>query len=155
MFRVATKWILDYTEIGYKERLTILRLLPLSLYGELHDILLIDVMSDKYDFCWDGRLSFRNSVGTRSASTVLVDIERSRTAKSRQNFWWRSSRLANLLPSSLDMFDRVGLKKRLTTFYQQYFTREYDETRPCTWKVQCLCVNCSSTTIQLPRSTTI
>ena len=57
--KLATKWILG-TSSHYKERLQKLNLLPLSLYIELHDILvLLALLENKYDVSLGGEC-FKN-----------------------------------------------------------------------------------------------
>ena len=49
--RKATRWILSCNNINYKDRLIRLNLLPLSLYHEMHDILLLHkIINDQYNF---------------------------------------------------------------------------------------------------------
>ena len=48
--RKATSWIISNWEISYKQRLTTLKLLPLSYYFELHDLLmLISLLKGSYN----------------------------------------------------------------------------------------------------------
>ena len=46
--RTATKWMLN-SHIPYKCRLQKLRMLPLSLYTEMHDLLFISIVRNNYE----------------------------------------------------------------------------------------------------------
>ena len=54
-----------------------------------------------------------NLFNTRSAASSLFQVQRPKLKLCEQNFWFRSTRLANLAPSYVDITDIGSLKKGL------------------------------------------
>ena len=79
----ATSWILGLWE-NYNNRLKQLELLPLSMYFELHDaLLLLSIMQGNYNI--RKPVSIKNNPGndikTRQTSGNQINIEKTRTKK--------------------------------------------------------------------------
>ena len=80
----ATQWILNNT-IPYKERLKELNLLPLSMYFELHSLLLFCAITDhKYDIKTSEYISRNTNERTRQGSNSSFNIPKTRPQKDRQ-----------------------------------------------------------------------
>ena len=106
--RTAVKWVLAYVEPNYTVALKRLTLLPLSLYLELNDILLLsNIISNKIDFDWQPFLK------TSQRRNQLFDLTPISNDVQRQNFWYRSAKLANLLHPMTNLSQPEGLKARL------------------------------------------
>ena len=83
--RKATKWILFDNDLSYYQRLISVNMLPISLYMEVNDVLLLfKIINGKYDFKWDDYVTF--STGRHKFDVKHVNYERS-----RHNFWYRTS----------------------------------------------------------------
>ena len=134
----ATTWILNYS-IGYKERLRTLKILPLSMYIELHDILFLQsVMDGKYSVSEDSiPISLREST-TRQCSEF--ELNKNRISKTDENFWTRAPKLFNILHKQ---FRDNPTKKQLTESYFNYFENSYNQLDTCTWRVLCSCGSCN------------
>ena len=87
----AVKWVLANDEPNYNVALKRLNLLPLSLYLELNDILLLsNIISNKIDFDWQPFLK------PSQRRNQLFDVMPISNDVQRQKFWYRSAKLANL-----------------------------------------------------------
>ena len=130
----------------YKQKLTKLKLLPLSLYEEMHDLLtLSSIINNKFDINWHEYIGFSQYTGTRRASSPRMTTRQSNNKNCRQNFWYRTVKTVNFIdPKFIDFFDSDGLKTKLTSLFWAYFTQLYDENNPCTWRLNCDCTNCSA-----------
>ena len=121
----AVKWVLANGEPNYNVALKKLNLLPLSLYLELNDILLLsNIISNKIDFDWQPFLKpsqRRNQLF--DLMPILNDVQ-------RQNFWYRSAKLANLLHPITNLSQPEGLKARLLYQYWKYFEDTYNPPGP-------------------------
>ena len=95
----ATTWILNYS-IGYKERLRTLKILPLSMYIELHDTLFLQwVMDGKYSVSEDSiPISLREST-TRQCSEF--ELNKNRISKTDENFWTRAPKTFQYTPQTV------------------------------------------------------
>ena len=108
--RKATSWIISNWEISYKQRLTTLKLLPLSYYFELHDLLmLISLLKGSYNIKIP--IKTNNNEGLLSTrQNELITINKTRTRKADENFWKRTSYLLNIIRKvgnvDLDQIDK-------------------------------------------------
>ena len=80
--RKATRWILSCNNINYKDRLIRLNLLPLSLYHEMHILLLHKIINDQYNFHWRQFVQFKESTAPTRRTQFLAQ----NTYTSKQNF---------------------------------------------------------------------
>ena len=141
--RKATSWIISNWEISYKQRLTTLKLLPLSYYFELHDLLmLISLLKGSYNIKIP--IKTNNNEGLLSTrQNELITINKTRTRKADENFWKRTSYLLNIIRKvgnvNLDQID----KKYLTKIYWNYFFKSYSEVNLCSWAFNCSCGHCN------------
>ena len=110
----ATKWILS-SNIEYKERLCTLRLLPLSHYMEMHDLLmLIDIIENKFDYELERENEHART--TRQAVRVEFSVKRNRLTKSNDEFFQRTMILYNYVLRALK-----GARPAKTTLTQIYW----------------------------------
>jgi hypothetical protein len=154
--RRCSKWVLNYADMSYKERFFKLNLLPLSLNLQIIDLLTLSkIVNSSYDFDWSPHLRFYrgNQYSTRSSSRQIFEVDAVIKERFRQNFWYRTSRLANFLPSDTDFLNITGLKQRLLKLFWSYFTRRYDEDIPCSWRIGCTCTRCRETNPKLDELT--
>ena len=141
--RKATSWIISNWEISYKQRLTTLKLLPLSYYFELHDLLmLISLLKGSYNTKIP--IKTNNNEGLLSTrQNELITINKTRTRKADENFWKRTSYLLNIIRKvgnvDLDQID----KKYLAKIYCNYFFKSYSEVNLCSWAFNCSCGHCN------------
>ena len=141
--RKATSWIISNWEISYKQRLSTLKLLPLSYYFELHDLLmLISLLKGSYNIKIP--IKTNNNEGLLSTrQNELITINKTRTRKADENFWKKTSYLLNIIRKignvDLDQID----KKYLTKIYWNYFFKSYSEVNLCSWAFNCSCGHCN------------
>ena len=92
----ATSWILSGRNCTYKEKLIALKLLPLILYVELHDLLLLlSLLDNKFDI----KVSFeyQDFEKTRqSARGELKKAKKNRLRKTDENFLHRAKLLYSI-----------------------------------------------------------
>ena len=138
----ATKWILS-SNIEYKERLCTLRLLPLSHYMEMHDLLmLIDIIENKFDY--ELERENEHAQTTRQAVRVEFSVKRNRLTKSNDEFFQRTMILYNYVLRALK--GARPAKTTLTQIYWNFFNKCYSQTDKCIWKILCRCGNCNTMT---------
>ena len=143
MSRKATSWIISNWENSYKQRLTTLKLLPLSYYFKLHDLLmLISLLKGSYNIKIP--IKTNNNEGLLSTrQNELITINKARTRKADENFWKRTSYLLNIIRKvgnvDLDQID----KKYLTKINWNYFFKSYSEVNLCSWAFNCSCGHCN------------
>ena len=122
-----------------------LKILPLSLYQELHVVLLFaSILSGKVDIDWHNKYVSLSEIGNTRAQTT-------------RNFQCLNFGLKNatpifgcepvMLPIFYDFFKseilfKEDCKNKLLDLYFLYFHYEYDENISCTWRIVCGCTKC-------------
>ena len=138
--KLATKWILCSNE-SYKERLTNLKLLPLCLYIELHDLLyLLAIMRGDYDTTID--LQEKPPETTRQDTRGEFKIAKSRLQKTDDNFFRRTKSLYNLVIKVYKDYGQYLNKQTLLKIYN-FFEKSFAENNKCTWRILCRCGHCN------------
>ena len=121
--KLATKWILE-TSKTYTERLKDLNLLPLNLYMELHDILILIALLEN---CYDVEIERKPSESceiTRQSSRGESQIPKIRLQRTDDNFFRRVKHLYNCLIRACPTFSLRPSKATLTYYiYQKYFKK--------------------------------
>jgi hypothetical protein len=147
--RRATKFILHYSNIDYKERLVKLDLLPLSLRREICDVNLFQrCINGHYDMLLDNFVVFNTPVQdrpiTRSSSDHLKLIpQRCRTESHQLSFFHRIVPIWNQLPFHIrSALSFSSFKTQVHQFYQSIFSSKFDPTDTCTWITNCRCPRC-------------
>ena len=138
----AISWILNNWELNYKKRLGKLNLLPISLYIELHDLLLlIAFLSGNYNINIPITRNQNCDNQSDTRKFELLNINQTRTKKADTNFWRRFSQLLNIICKTTNIAIQSLSKKRLTELYWNHFSRHYSEANSCTWTFLCNCNN--------------
>ena len=137
--RKATKWITNGAA-DYKERLLRLKILPLSMYMEVHDILyLISVVEGNYEA---KNMPVTKSRGRLTRQQTELYIPQQRLKKCDENFWIRAPKLLNLVQRSLFANEIIN-KKRIAKLYHAFFRDRFNEIDSYSWRVLCPCGNCN------------
>ena len=93
----TSKWVLRYCPFGYKERLQKLKLLPVSLYHELHVLLtFISIVNDKFRLDWKSKVEIAKIDKRRSSVQYKCKEMKFKSYKQEGDFWLRATTLANL-----------------------------------------------------------
>ena len=139
--RNACKWIA--TDPNYKTSLQCLGILPLPMYIQLNNLLLLSkILNNHYDFNFSDRYPPKNDLAnTRSR---LFECTRPAKFVCEKNFCIHAKRLANLVPQKVDFTNTIGLKGRLLQLMWEHFEKRFDDSNPCSWKILCDCTrnNC-------------
>ena len=99
--------------IDYKKRLSELKLLPMSYYFELDDLLtLTTLLQGNYNI----QLSIKlNAMNTQQ--NELIAIDKSHTKKKDENFWARSNKVLNIISKCTNIELKDIDKQFLTKVY--------------------------------------
>ena len=136
----ATKWICSHGLNGYKSRLVKLGLLPISLYIELHDLLLFGkIIRGEYQIDWQDHVAtIQGKRPTRSTDHEnLQDIfynPVTNLSVCEENFWYRVVQLPSIIGKKVSIYS-TNLKAELTVYYQESFAIHYDCDDKKTWRV--------------------
>ena len=125
-----------------KEHLKVLRILPLPMYVQLKNLLLLSkLILGRYEACNLDKPYF-----TEFSRANLFQLRRPRKATCEQNFMYQTCRLANVL--KINLREGIGLKQRLLKIFCSKF-EQYNESDKCTWKLACDCTmnNCRKRTV--------
>ena len=132
----ATRWVLPH-RVNYKERLLFLNLLPILLYLQLLDLLILSkLIAGCFDFDSSAHLAYRIIFRQKK---LEFNVEHSRLSKRDTNFWCRGPRLVNKLPAAINFFNPIGLNGRIISFLWCFFSEKYNEKVSCSWKLACDC----------------
>ena len=129
----SLKWINNTSNNNYKELLYFCRILPLSFYLQLQDLLFLSKsLSGQFNFNIDQFVCMRNT--TRSLRSDNDLKFQPRLEICHQSFYYRTCALVNRLPQSLQFGNAAGLKNRLLNFLWHQFETSYNELVIDTWK---------------------
>jgi hypothetical protein len=151
--RQATKYLTNYRDMSYVERLRITHLLPLSYVRELFDIIFfynlaygrLNVDLDRY-YMMNRQMRRGRSVETNFG----ILVRRYNTHKASNFFTSRAYRLWINLPHQIKSIKPplnvkskpIRLKKELYKFYFEKTFRTFNVDNQCTWVSVCQCKNC-------------
>ena len=129
-------WIAPHIP-SYKERLYFLNILPLPMFIQLSNLLLLSkLLNGKYEV---------ESLQVPSYSIlhrkIVFQIKRPKKKTAEDNFFYHTCRLANVV--NVDLRETDGLKKKLLRIFWTNFN-SFDERNNCTWRLACDCTlkNC-------------
>ena len=100
----------------------------LSLFLRILDLLQLSTSSQQISNCVESPITVLNNWTTQAN----LPFPKSERKNGSLNFS-RSCRIANHLPSYVEFFSLMGLKKRITMFFWNYYQKRYAERSSCTW----------------------
>ena len=111
-------------KIPYKERRKELKLLPLSMYFELHGLLLFCSITDhKCDIKTSDYISRNTNKRTRQGSNSSFNIPKTRLKRTDDNFWTRNGTLHNILSKHIDLTTKENRKARIAQPFWKIFKK--------------------------------
>ncbi len=134
------KWITDYGNASYLEKLILPRILSLLMFLQLKDLLLLSKLyHDK-----DGILPLMETYEHQYArlKSRIFKFPKLRTEKFRENFYFRTAKVANNLPEEIDFFQPLGLKRRILSYMWKCLVMTFNERVVCRWIIFCDCNDC-------------
>ena len=85
-----TRWILSTSHHSYKKRLILLNIPPVSLYNEMHTLLLLaGILEGKFDVQWRDFVQLVES-SSRQSSNKTFKIPMKTKKAGMNNFWYRA-----------------------------------------------------------------
>ena len=139
---MATKWILN-CNLDYKGKLVKLKLLPLCLYVEMHNLLMyLSLVNSKYDISIAVESSKEEK--TRQHSRGEHAVNKNRLNKSDENFFHRTKLLHNIVIKLYEEYGNQLDKKSISKLYWDYFVRKFNYLNRCTWRIICECIHCNN-----------
>ena len=137
----VTNWIIPSIK-DYKDRLIKLDLLPVPLYLQMLDILLIlNICHGQYDFNLEGFLSLEQ--GPRREDRIIPVVQTTKFENAQQEFFTRTCRLIRFLPC-LDITKTFGLKPKILRNFWNFFETKYNQNNLRTWRIACRCPQCTA-----------
>ena len=136
----ALKWITGYRNASYFENMVSLRLLPLPMFLQLNDFLLLSKLYHDKENALPLIETYELQYGR--VKSRLFKIPKLRTEKFRENFYFRTAKVANNLPEEIDFSTPLGLKGRILSFMWDRLMLNFNERVVCTWTIFCDCSDC-------------
>ncbi len=146
--RRATKYMLGYADINYKDRLLKLNILPLTFRREILDLTFLFKCINNLNCVELSKHLARATPGRglRSAASDAISfkVPRTRTVAYEASYFVRVSKLWNLLDTDIRLSPSVGsFKVNLNKFYLNKLKSSFDPDDICSWSSCCLCTKCS------------
>ena len=136
----ALKWITGNRNTSYFENMVSLRSFPLPMFLQLNDLLLLSKLyHDKENAL---PLIETNEHQNGRVKSRLFKIPKLRTEKFRENFYFRTAKVANNLPEEIDFSRPLGLKRLILSFMWDRLMLNFNERVVCTWTIFCDCSDC-------------
>ena len=145
--RAATRYILDFPNKNYKERLAELTLMPLSYRRELFDVnFMFKCINNEYNVILSNYVSFTrdNTVNTRNTSDpTMLCIPKCNTTTFMKSYFNRMAHTWNSVPPHLrNCSDYSVFKPRMYRYCKQISDSLYNPDCSCTWFLHCDCGFC-------------
>ena len=116
----ATSWILGGRNCTYKEKLIAFKLLPLSLYVEMHDLLLLLwLLDNKFDI--KVHFDYQDFEKNRQNARGELKIAKNRLRKPDEKFFHRAKLLSNIFSKFLSNSPQLSSKKTVSVIYWNFF----------------------------------
>ena len=107
----VVKWILRQKVMPYPNQLRLLNILPLPMFMQLNDILLLSKLTEDDRF-----LPMLKQNPEKGRTNELFKLLKTRTEKARNDFFFRTCRLANRIEKYIEFNTKKGLKNRVLNF---------------------------------------
>ena len=145
--RSATRYILNYPDSDYRDRLIKLNLLPLAYRREVLDVTFFyKILNNLYHLNVKDFISFTysNERLTRSSNDpVYLCTQMCKTESGKKLFFNRIVNIWNSIPYNIRNSDTISIfKSQINTFYKSLFHSTFDPNNMCTWTVSCACNKC-------------
>ena len=145
--RDATRYILDYPDFNYKERLLELNLLPLSFRREISDVnFFFKCLNNLYSLAITNFVAFTRQglVNTRANSDPnTLCVPKCKTVLFSKTYFNRIVNTWNTLPLSLRSSNEFSVFKRnIHRYVKQFMFDNFNPDRVCTWYLTCSCSYC-------------
>ena len=136
----AVKWICGTGKYG--QQLRFLNILPLAMHIQILNLLTLS--NFRTNFCTSNptTVTLLQSQTAPSRSKGFFKLPKTRTENARNEFVFRTSRLANRVNQHANFEEPVGLKRRLIKLFWRVLEATYDELNSCTWLIACDSQNC-------------
>ena len=114
-----------WKELHLQRKQIALKLLPLSLYVEMHDLLLLLSLLDN-KFYIKVNLEYQDFEKTRQSSRGESKIAKNRLRKTDEKFVHRAKLLYNIFSEVPSNSTQLSSKKKLCDIYWNFFKTKYD-----------------------------
>ena len=145
----GTKYILNDFKSDYKSRLISLKLLPLTTWLEMQDVVFfikcLKEPSDNFNILHYVTFS---STCTRASSNKRLIHNKCNTTKYQHFYCNRIVRVWNALPFIDTTGSMVSIKCKIKQIYCNYFLQSFDVDNICSWNISCPCPSCTITPVQ-------
>ena len=140
-----TKWIYRTSQVDYKTRLIQLKLLPINIYIEMHDLLTFcKIVGDQYNFDWKRHITPIEKSSLRTTTSSPFYLTKIRRSKSKDNFWYRTLQLHRRLSRTVNLQELCYVKEGIQDYYWKFFINNFCEENLCSRRINCQCRTCSS-----------
>ena len=140
----VTEWICRTSQVDYKTRSIQLKLLPIILYIEMHDLLTFyKIVADQYNFDWKRHITPIDKSSLRTTTSSLFYLPKIRRSKSKDNFWYRTLQLHQRLSGTVNLQELCYVKEGIQDYYWKFFINNFCEENLYSWRINCRCRTCS------------
>ena len=145
--RSATRYILDYQDLDYKERLQTLHILPLTYRREVLDVTFFyKCIHNIFNIDVSGFVSYtcsRTQVTRNSQDIFHLCTPHCNTETGKKLYFNRIVTLWNSLPVNIRNAPSVfSFKTMVHNCYENLLNTRFTPSNVCTWTISCNCVCC-------------
>ena len=107
------------------------------MFMQLNDILLLSKLTEDDSF-----LPMLKQNSEKRRSNELFKLPKTRPEKARNDFFFRTCRLANRKEKYIEFNTKKGLKNRVLNFMWKFVNGRFDKNNICSWHLCCDCQIC-------------
>ena len=120
-----------------------LKLLPINLYIEMHDLLTFcKIVADQCNFDWKNHITPIEKSSLRTTTSSPFYLPKMRRSKSKDIFWYRTLQLHRRLSRTVNLQELCYVKEGIQDYYRKFFINNFCEENLCSWRINCQCRTC-------------
>ena len=136
----VTKRICRTSQVYYKTRLIQLKLLPINLYIEKHDLpFFCKIVADQYNFDWKRHITPIEKCSLRKTKSPPFYLPKTRKSKYKDHFWHKTLQLHRRLSRTVNLQELCYVKQGIQDYYWKFFIKNSCEENLCSWRINCQC----------------
>ena len=130
----VVKWITGNKDTEYKSQLRLLYILPLPMFIQLNDLLLVSKALNEEN----SGIELPEVHTKETRNNEIFEMTKTRTEEARSEF---TCRISNGLENLINLREPSGLKNRILRTIWNVFEKKFSERNICTWQLFCDCQN--------------
>ena len=129
----ALNWVCYESNRSYLQQLRLLNVLPLPLFMQCNDILLMSKLLVEGEH----NISIPTYNPESGMSTMFFKLNKCKKEKTRGECVYRTCRIINRMNEKIQFANLLGLKLRIVSLMWKFVDNRFSDSNPCKWQLCC------------------